>query len=454
MTILFTRMGVVSAIALRILTLGLIRLDRPRGVRIRQMNIFHRWALGIEARYRGRRDGRLLIPRHGEKRQPAEVWKLKQQADGVLRRIAATWADADARLRGEYQAIAREHDHIFDKVMNLRNELQHEHERFRLRRQTLDKEKEKDEAREAEERWRIPTWLYAIAIAIIFAGEFPLNAVAFNLFGEDRLFTYIMTTGLAASLVLCAHALGVLWRMKNPSARDELIGRVLLVFPVLVIVGIGIIREVYIEEFAGGSIGGIGPIGNVLIFIVMNLVIFVAALVVSYLHHDPEGRLLDRLAREVRISERRLARKKHAIEREVWLLRFLQNRRELWRTARRGAYMHSRFHAFRHKDIYEALTQAYWSANRTASERRVNRDRKKWERAQRWRGERAGLAPAAWKPAHAMENLPRISVPHVFESEEGDGILIWEREQAEKEQTRTVEVQRFLKDVSKPATAS
>jgi hypothetical protein len=454
MTMLFTRMGAISAVILRILSFGWIRLDRPRGVRLRQMRIFHRWALGIEARYRGRRDGKLLIPRRGEKRQPPEVWKLKQQADGVLRRIAATWSDADARLRGEYQAIAQEHDNLLKKVENLERELKDEHERFRRRRDTLDKEKEKDEAREAEERWRIPTWLYAVAITIIFAGEFPLNAVAFNLFGEDRVFTYIMTTGLAAALVLCAHALGVLWRMKNPSARDEVVARVLLVFPVLVIVGIGIIREVYIEEFAGGSIGGIGPIGNVLIFIVMNLVIFVAALVISYLHHDPEGRLLDRLAREVRISERRLHRKKRAIEREVWLLRFLQNRRELWRTARRGAYMHSRFHAYRHKDIYEALTQAYWSANRTASERRVNRDRRRWERASRWRGERAGEAPQEWKPPHAMEKLPEISVPHVFASEDGDGILEWEREQVEKEQKGTIEAQRFLRDVSKSAAAS
>ena len=57
-----------------------------------------------------------------------------------------------------------------------------------------------------------------------------------------------MTAALALSLIVCAHALGVLWRKQRPTPRDELIAKALLVTPFLVILGIGLVRQVYVTE--------------------------------------------------------------------------------------------------------------------------------------------------------------------------------------------------------------
>ena len=103
MSLLFAKLVVYLVVALRVITLGIIALDRPRDVRIRRMFILHRWLLGIEARYRGWRDGRLGIPRADETEAPPEVWKLKRQGDGVGRRIGAKWVSHDLRLKGETQ---------------------------------------------------------------------------------------------------------------------------------------------------------------------------------------------------------------------------------------------------------------------------------------------------------------------------------------------------------------
>jgi hypothetical protein len=413
----WTRKWIWIAALLRVVTFGIVALDRPKGARIRRMNIIHRWVLGAEARYRGRRDGRLGIPRPDEEQPPPEIWKLKQQAESVLRRIGAHWAEGDARLQGETDALVRESEQLAKSLAETRDQMQHEHDRFEQRRSKLDREKELDEKRHADDRWRIATPLYWAGILLIFLGEFPLNAVAFNLFGEDRIFTYIMTAGLAASLVLCAHGLGVIWRLRNPHPRDEMIGRGLLIFPLLVIVGIGIVREVYVEEFAGGAsvAGSLGPIGGVVIFVVMNALIFVAAFVLSYLHHDPEGNLLDRLEKDVKRSDRRLRKQRRVLQLHLWVYRWVEGRIALWRAAREGALRNARFEAHRHKDIYEALMQSYWSSNRAAAERRQRRVEREWKRARRWHGKEAGPEPRGWTAPVAMQREPTIMVPREFE---------------------------------------
>ncbi len=198
MSLLFAKFVVYLIVALRVITLGIIALDRPRFLRIRRMFIVHRWLLGIEARYRGWRDGRLGIPRADETEAPPEVWKLKRQGDGVGRRIGAKWVAYDLRLKGETQGHEVERRKYARKQQALEAELSEEDKRYRERRQELDRKVRDDELRHADDRWRISTPVYVGALLLIFIGEFPLNAVAFNLFGEERVLTWVMTTALAA----------------------------------------------------------------------------------------------------------------------------------------------------------------------------------------------------------------------------------------------------------------
>jgi hypothetical protein len=415
-----SKTGVRIARILRFFSLGLIALDRPRDLHVRRMWIVHRWLLGIEARWRGRRDGSVGIPQP-ETGQPPEICRLKQQGDGVLRRIAAQWAALDARLLGEWHALMREREHRARLILSGANELGDAEGRFEHHRERLDRSREADEERPADDRWRIGTKFYIPAILLIFLGEFPLNAVAFNLLGEDRIGTYIMTAGLAASLVLCAHGLGVIWRLEQPTPRDQMIGWALIFFPLATIISIGVIRELYIEQI--GALVHLGLIGGTVFFVIMNSLIFLAAFVLSYFHHDPAGHMLEKLHKEVKRAERELRRRRRRFETHAWMFRWLTGRAELWHAARRGALRVGRFEALRHKDVYESLAESYWSANRQARERQTARNGRRYQRRLRWRGSRyAGDAPVALDGGFSVQK-EEIQVPQYFRPESENSVL-------------------------------
>lgn len=98
---------------------------------------------------------------------------------------------------------------------------------------------------------RIGRVSYSVLIAAILLAEFPLNAIAFRLFGESEVLTWVMTAGLAATLILCAHGLGAFLLVPHPTMADRRWVIVLLVLPTLAIVGVAIIRERYLSVAAG-----------------------------------------------------------------------------------------------------------------------------------------------------------------------------------------------------------
>lgn len=139
-----------------------------------------------------------------------------------------------------------------------------------------------------------------------------------------------MTAGLAAVLVLCAHELGILLRREKMSARDEFIAWMLGTFPLLVIGAVAIVREVYVQNLAAPDnpgLSSLGPVAGTAIFITINLVIYFGATVVSYLHHDPAGAMVERLAKDLLRAERRVKK----LERELSRMRLPIRRRLLAR---------------------------------------------------------------------------------------------------------------------------
>jgi hypothetical protein len=402
----------LSSLLVAVLTLGLVRLDEPRVYPLRKMRFPHRWWLALEARYHGRRDGKIGIPRPDEATAPPEIWKLKQHGDGVVRDLAATWSATDARLAGEHNAIERTVHTVDGLVDRLKPEFKTLKDRADARRKRLLEMKNSDEKRHAEDRWRIPTWFYVIAITLIFAGEFPLNAVAFNLFGEDRVSTYTMTAGMAAVLVFCAHSLGILWRRRAMTDRDLIVTLLLTLLPVAVVVAIAVVRENYREALnrAGGGLAVLSPMMGVVIFVTMNLVIYLGAFALSYLHHDPDGEMIERVEREVRKAERATKDKQREIDRALAAKQYLLTKLALWQGGREKAHRHAAFQGKRHKDLFESFMQAYWGSNRLATERAF----RKLERRARRRGEAPDPAALQWSPPRSLETPPEVKLPDEF----------------------------------------
>lgn len=147
--------------------------------------------------------------------------------------------------------------------------------------------------------------IYWGILLLLIAGEIPLNAIAFRLFGEAELLTWVMTGSLATVLILAGHGLGLLMaRRADRTGADNVFIGVLSVVPALVIVAIGIVRGRALEE-EGGDLLGLGAIAGVATFSLINILIYVGAAMLSYLRHDPETRVNRRAAIRAREKESR-----------------------------------------------------------------------------------------------------------------------------------------------------
>jgi len=161
----------------------------------------------------------------------------------------------------------------------------------------------------------IGPFLYWAVIALILAGELPLNAVAFRLFGESDLFTYVMTASLAVSLVAIAHFLG-------SALAGQVRSRAVWAFAVALVGAVAIIsliRYDYLRRVGGDLVG---PVAGTLAFALINLVVFAAATGWSYLRHDPRTIVNRRAAarraeREADRAERRRAERERAAREEA-----------------------------------------------------------------------------------------------------------------------------------------
>lgn len=173
--------------------------------------------------------------------------------------------------------------------------------------------------------------LYWIVIVLILVGEFPLNAVAFRLFGESDLFTYVMTASLAVALVAIAHFLGTLLAREATTTRDRVLTGVFSVVPVGAIAVISLIRYDYLTRIGDDAIG---PVLGTLSFAFINLLVFAAAAAWSYLRHDPRTVVNRRAAvrraeREADRAERRRRERERAAEEEARRRVEEERRREL-----------------------------------------------------------------------------------------------------------------------------
>lgn len=149
--------------------------------------------------------------------------------------------------------------------------------------------------------------VYWPLIALIVAGEIPLNSFAFRLFGESDLLTYVMTATVAVALVAMAHFVGSLLSRERSATEGALLLAFVLI-PLAAIAVIAAIRDAYLDRVDGGT--GIAPLLGTLGFGLINVMIFGAAAALSFAHHDPRT-LANRRAR-TRYADRERARAERA----------------------------------------------------------------------------------------------------------------------------------------------
>lgn len=135
---------------------------------------------------------------------------------------------------------------------------------------------------------------YYVLMFLFVLGEIPMNSLAFAVFGESQIFTWIMALGVAVAIPWIAHAVGILLKRGSDPWWKHAIGVAsLLLLTVAGLMAIGYVRVQYLGDLS--EAGAVSSFGNSkfigLAFIGLNLVILAAATLCSYFAHDEDPAL-------------------------------------------------------------------------------------------------------------------------------------------------------------------
>jgi hypothetical protein len=141
---------------------------------------------------------------------------------------------------------------------------------------------------------------YYVLMFLFVLGEIPMNSLAFSVFGESQIFTWIMALGVAVAIPWIAHAVGILIKRGSvPWWKNGIGVTVLLMLTVGGLAAIGYVRVQYLGDLS--TAGAVGSFGNSKFigaaFVGLNLVILAAATLCSYFAHDIDP-LLEHLHRK------------------------------------------------------------------------------------------------------------------------------------------------------------
>lgn len=141
---------------------------------------------------------------------------------------------------------------------------------------------------------------YYVLMFLFVMGEIPMNSLAFSVFGESQIFTWIMALGVAVAIPWIAHAVGILIKRGSvPWWKNGIGVATLLLLTVSGLMAIGYVRVMYLGDLS--TAGAVGSFGNSKFigaaFVGLNLVILAAATLCSYFAHDTDP-LLEHLHRK------------------------------------------------------------------------------------------------------------------------------------------------------------
>ena len=177
---------------------------------------------------------------------------------------------------------------------------------------------------------------YYVLMFLFVLGEIPMNSLAFAVFGESQIFTWIMALGVAVAIPWIAHAVGILLkRGSTPWWKSALGVTALFILTIAGLSAIGYVRVQYLGDLSvAGAVGSFASskfIGAS--FVGLNLVILAAATLCSYFAHDQDPMLehLHRRTNQLNKSMRSIEAKHNEIlsEQQEKISRIHQEAQEL-----------------------------------------------------------------------------------------------------------------------------
>jgi len=306
-----------------------------------------------DAARNGCSDGKKSIPLIDQDEQPPYIMQLKNVGAEEITRLAQDWKRQDEKFLAQYCMTKQETETLREYLKKAKEDLEIA---------SKDEEETYEEYVKHFHFAEMWYWIFVFGVAIF---EFPLNSVVFQLFGENKIFTYLTAASLAVILPFCAHFLGGFLKQgflrEGRFSAHTVLTILMVVIPLTVLGGVAYLREKFFE----GS--GVQELLNLkmdettvtITFFAINLLIFLVATVASYVAHDPvavkyrhdlkDARKLKKSAiKRIKIYEHRLEenleRQKEISATRRKRFRFVQNRAEERREA--AQVLMSKYHTY------------------------------------------------------------------------------------------------------------
>jgi len=139
----------------------------------------------------------------------------------------------------------------------------------------------------------IKDWVIGLILFVIFIAEIALMAPVLSIFGEVRLMTYIMASGIGLAIPIGAHCVCKVIRWEIKSGKDIALAAMIILSVFITIIGIAIIRADYLSYIFSSYNTNIKITAKTAaaIFISINLFLFFLVSFISYLgrHKNDEG---------------------------------------------------------------------------------------------------------------------------------------------------------------------
>lgn len=135
----------------------------------------------------------------------------------------------------------------------------------------------------------IPHWAYIFLAFFIFVGEVPLNALVFQMFGENQVMTWVMALIVGLCIPVSAHFIGIKLREhgRGLSMTNILKGVVALAVVIAALYGLSVMRQTYLGSMKESLGLTDSLVENSFMFFWLNVAVLAAAVVIAYLAHDP-----------------------------------------------------------------------------------------------------------------------------------------------------------------------
>lgn len=251
-------------------------------------------------RSKGREDGESGVPPSTTKDlSPYEneiIHSARLVASAVVSQYRGQLEQIDAQIKGAIDSANR-------KLQDDENRIQSSYNANRaLYEQSYALRAARDQYEQAKKRFdvmfnklgRMPIsyvahWLYVIFAFLIFIGEIPLNAMVFQVFGENQVMTWVMAFVIGLSIPLSAHFIGIKAREHDKIVNWANVGKALVVASIIVIAlrGLSIMRHDYLLTMKDALGLDDHIIETSYLFFWLNIAVFGAAIILAYLAHDP-----------------------------------------------------------------------------------------------------------------------------------------------------------------------